>query len=83
MNNDVFPNKFKAALAAKQVKIGCWSALSNRLALKFLVWLGLTGWCWMANMRQTISPRLSAVNGLERQRQRASSASADQRAGNY
>lgn len=58
MNNDVFPNKFKAALAAKQVQIGCWSALSNPIALKFLVWLGLTGWCWMANMRQTISPRL-------------------------
>ncbi len=30
----------------------------------------------MVNMRQTISPRYSAVNGPERQRQRASSASA-------
>ena len=51
MNNDVFPNKFKAALVAGQHSL-------TRLALKFLVWLGLTGWCWMANMRQTISPRL-------------------------
>ncbi len=63
MNNDVFPNKFKAALAAKQVQIGCWSALSNPISTEVLGlagfdWLGLTGWCWMANMRQTISPRL-------------------------
>lgn len=58
MNNDVFPNKFKAALAAKQVQIGCWSALSNPISTEVLVWLGLTGWCWMANMRQTIFPRL-------------------------
>lgn len=55
MNNDVFPNKFKAALAAKQVQIGCWSALSNPISTEVL---GLTGWCWMVNMRQTISPRL-------------------------
>ncbi len=25
MNNDIFPNKFKAALAAHQIQIGCWS----------------------------------------------------------
>lgn len=55
MNNDVFPNKFKAALAAKQVQIGCWSALSNPISTEVL---GLAGWCWMVNMRQTISPRL-------------------------
>lgn len=55
MNNNVFPNKFKAALAAKQVQIGCWSALSNPISTEVL---GLAGWCWMANMRQTISPRL-------------------------
>ncbi len=35
----------------------------------------------MVNMRQTISPRLFRSYGPERQRQRASSASADQRAG--
>ena len=36
MNNDVFPNKFKAALAAKQVQIGCWSALSNPISLSLI-----------------------------------------------
>ncbi|MBI0324303.1 hypothetical protein JAO23_18845, partial [Escherichia coli] len=36
MNNDVFPNKFKAALAAKQVQIGCWSALSNPISTEVL-----------------------------------------------
>ena len=58
MNNDVFPKKFKAALAAKQVQIGCWSALSNPISTEVL---GLAGFDWlvaMANMRQTISPRL-------------------------
>ncbi|STE48962.1 2-dehydro-3-deoxyglucarate aldolase [Escherichia coli] len=45
MNNDVFPNKFKAALAAKQVQIGCWSALSNPISTEVLGLLGLTGWC--------------------------------------
>ncbi|MCP5737939.1 2-dehydro-3-deoxyglucarate aldolase, partial [Klebsiella pneumoniae] len=25
MSNDIFPNKFKAALAAHQIQIGCWS----------------------------------------------------------
>lgn len=58
MNNDVFPNKFKAALAAKQVQLVAGQHSLTRLALKFLVWLGLTGWCWMANMRQTIFQRL-------------------------
>lgn len=48
MNNAIFPNKFKAALAAQQVQIGCWSALA------FSVWRDLTGWCWMANMRRTM-----------------------------
>lgn len=55
MNNDVFPNKFKAALAAKLVQIGCWSALSNPISTEVL---GLAGFDWLANMRQTISPRL-------------------------
>lgn len=58
MNNDVFPNKFKAALAAKQVQIGCWSALSNPISTEVLGLAGFDCWCWMANMRQTISPRL-------------------------
>ena len=55
MNNDVFPNKFKAALAAKQVQIGCWSALSNPISTEVL---GLAGFDWMVNMRQPISTRL-------------------------
>ena len=44
MNNDVFPNKFKAALAAKQVQIGCWSALSNPISTEVL---GLAGFDWL------------------------------------
>ena len=31
MSNDIFPNKFKAALAAHQIQIGCWSALAVML----------------------------------------------------
>lgn len=54
MNNAIFPNKFKAALAAQQVQIGCWSALAGQSPPKFLVWRDLTGWCWMANMRRTM-----------------------------
>ena len=84
MNNDVFPNKFKAALAAKQVQIGCWSALSNPISTEVL---GLAGFDWLVldgehapNDISTFIPQLMAP---ERQRQRASSASADQRAGNY
>ncbi|CDL42419.1 2-dehydro-3-deoxyglucarate aldolase [Escherichia coli ISC41] len=84
MNNDVFPNKFKAALAAKQVQIGCWSALSNPISTEVL---GLAGFDWLVldgeHAPNDISTFYSAVNGPERQRQRASSASADQRAGNY
>ncbi|VEA31792.1 5-keto-4-deoxy-D-glucarate aldolase [Salmonella enterica subsp. enterica] len=54
MNNAIFPNKFKAALAAQQVQIGCclhWQAQSPP---KYSVWRDLTGWCWMANMRRTM-----------------------------
>lgn len=84
MNNDVFPNKFKAALAAKQVQIGCWSALSNPISTEVL---GLAGFDWLVldgehapNDISTFIPQLMALKG---RRQRASSASADQRAGNY
>ena len=47
MNNDVFPNKFKAALAAKQVQIGCWSALSNPISTEVL---GLAGFDWLVQI---------------------------------
>lgn len=52
MNNAIFPNKFKAALAAQQVQIGCWSALASPITTEVLGLAGLTGWCWMANMRR-------------------------------
>ena len=67
MNNDVFPNKFKAALAAKQVQIGCWSALSNPISTEFL---GLAGFDWLVldgehapNDISTFIPQLMALKG--------------------
>lgn len=44
MNNDVFLNKFKAALAAKQVQIGCWLALFNLISTEVF---GLAGFDWL------------------------------------
>ena len=44
MNNDIFPNKFKAALAAHQVQIGCWSALASPISTEVL---GLAGFDWV------------------------------------
>ena len=67
MNNDVFPNKFKAALAAKQVQIGCWSALSNPISTEVL---GLAGFDWLVldgehapNDISTFIPQLMALKG--------------------
>jgi 2-keto-3-deoxy-L-rhamnonate aldolase RhmA len=59
MSNDIFPNKFKAALAAHQIQIGCWSALASPISTEVLGLAGLTGWYWTANMRRTISAPLS------------------------
>ncbi|MCG8279481.1 aldolase/citrate lyase family protein [Escherichia coli] len=68
MNNDVFPNKFKAALAAKQVQIGCWSALSNPISTEVL---GLAGFDWLVldgehapNDISTFIPQLMALKGI-------------------
>ena len=36
MDNAIFPNKFKAALAAHQVQIGCWCALANPISTEVL-----------------------------------------------
>ena len=58
MSNDIFPNKFKAALAAHQIQIGCWSALANPISTEVLGLAGFDWLCWTANMRQTISTRL-------------------------
>lgn len=44
MNNAIFPNKFKAALAAQQVQIGCWSALASPITTEVL---GLAGFDWL------------------------------------
>ena len=57
MDNAIFPNKFKAALAAHQVQIGCWCALANPISTEVLGLAGSTGWCWTRNTRQTTSPR--------------------------
>ncbi len=67
MNNNVFPNKFKAALAAHQVQIGCWSALANPISTEVL---GLAGFDWIVldgehapNDITTFIPQLMALTG--------------------
>lgn len=67
MNNDIFPNKFKAALAAHQVQIGCWSALGSHISTEVL---GLAGFDWLLldgehapNDVLTFVPQLMALKG--------------------
>lgn len=67
MNNNVFPNKFKAALAAHQTQIGCWSALANPISTEVL---GLAGFDWIVldgehapNDITTFIPQLMALKG--------------------
>lgn len=67
MNNNVFPNKFKAALVAHQVQIGCWSALANPISTEVL---GLAGFDWIVldgehapNDITTFIPQLMALTG--------------------
>ncbi|NIY47646.1 2-dehydro-3-deoxyglucarate aldolase [Cedecea colo] len=69
MNNNVFPNKFKAALAAHQVQIGCWSALANPISTEVL---GLAGFDWIVldgehapNDITTFIPQLMALTGSQ------------------
>ena len=69
MNNNVFPNKFKAALAAHQTQIGCWSALANPISTEVL---GLAGFDWIVldgehapNDITTFIPQLMALKGSE------------------
>lgn len=79
MNNAIFPNKFKAALAAQQVQIGCWSALASPITTEVL---GLAGFDWLVLDGEHAPNRCdhlnSAVNGIERQRQRACGTCANQ-----
>lgn len=67
MNNAIFPNKFKAALAAQQVQIGCWSALASPITTEVL---GLAGFDWLVldgehapNDVTTLIPQLMALKG--------------------
>ena len=67
MTNDIFPNKFKAALAAQQVQIGCWSALGSHISTEVL---GLAGFDWLLldgehapNDVLTFVPQLMALKG--------------------
>lgn len=67
MNSNVFPNKFKAALAAHQTQIGCWSALANPISTEVL---GLAGFDWIVldgehapNDITTFIPQLMALTG--------------------
>jgi len=67
MNNDIFPNKFKAALAAQQIQIGCWSALGSHISTEVL---GLAGFDWLLldgehapNDVLTFVPQLMALKG--------------------
>ncbi|WP_409515003.1 2-dehydro-3-deoxyglucarate aldolase [Atlantibacter sp.] len=65
----IFPNKFKAALAAKQTQIGCWSALANPISAEVL---GLAGFDWIVldgehapNDVTTFIPQLMALKGSQ------------------
>ncbi|MCU6669704.1 2-dehydro-3-deoxyglucarate aldolase [Enterobacteriaceae bacterium H4N4] len=67
MSNDIFPNKFKAALAANQIQIGCWSALASPISTEVL---GLAGFDWLVldgehapNDVTTFIPQLMALKG--------------------
>ncbi|HBQ4089002.1 TPA: 2-dehydro-3-deoxyglucarate aldolase [Klebsiella pneumoniae] len=67
MDNAIFPNKFKAALAAHQVQIGCWCALANPISTEML---GLAGFDWLVldaehapNDVTTLIPQLMALKG--------------------
>ena len=67
MTNECFPNKFKAALAAHQIQIGCWSALANPISTEVL---GLAGFDWLVldgehapNDISTFIPQLMALKG--------------------
>ena len=67
MDNAIFPNKFKAALAAHQVQIGCWCALANPISTEVL---GLAGFDWLVldgehapNDISTFIPQLMALKG--------------------
>lgn len=67
MSNDIFPNKFKAALAAHQIQIGCWSALASPISTEVL---GLAGFDWLVldgehapNDVTTFIPQLMALKG--------------------
>lgn len=69
MSNDIFPNKFKAALAAHQIQIGCWSALANPISTEVL---GLAGFDWLVldgehapNDISTFIPQLMALKGSQ------------------
>ncbi|STV08725.1 2-dehydro-3-deoxyglucarate aldolase [Klebsiella pneumoniae subsp. ozaenae] len=67
MDNAIFPNKFKAALAAHQVQIGCWCALANPISTEVL---GLAGFDWLVLDAETRAKRRhhahSAADGPER-----------------
>jgi 2-dehydro-3-deoxyglucarate aldolase len=83
MNNTIFPNKFKAALAAQQIQIGCWSALASPISTEVL---GLAGFDWLVldgehapNDISTFIPQLMALKGSAS----AGRTRADQRAGDY
>ena len=67
MDNAIFPNKFKAALATHQVQIGCWCALANPISTEVL---GLAGFDWLVldaehapNDVTTLIPQLMALKG--------------------
>lgn len=52
------PNSFRQRLLAGETLIGSWCALANPTTTEVLGLAGSTGWCWMVNMHQTISPHL-------------------------
>ncbi|MTD41201.1 2-dehydro-3-deoxyglucarate aldolase [Erwinia sp. CPCC 100877] len=69
MNKKIFPNPFKAALVARQIQIGCWSALANPISTEVL---GLAGFDWIVldgehapNDISTFIPQLMALQGSD------------------
>lgn len=65
MNENIYPNKFKAALLNQEKRIGCWSALASPITTEVL---GLAGFDWILldgehapNDVQTFIPQLMAL----------------------
>ena len=57
-DDEAIRDSIRWLLEASDYNVELYESGESLIAHYNQVWLGLTGWCWMANMRQTISPRL-------------------------